>query len=188
MKPTFKHFLALTLLTLSASAAQAERSLEASSKHQLNLKGNFTRHSEQQATGNGFIRNTQVIRADGATASRTTRVENDPDNQTRTRLVNGVNFQGEAYSAQAVTQRTESGYTREASATNAQGKTVSRSVTADVDAQSGTVTKNIALTGPNGEVKSRQVVSTRQPVDNSPDANQANNGQADSGQADNSQP
>lgn len=167
MKPSIKHFLVLTLLTLTATAAQAERNLGASSKHQLNLKGNFTRHTEQQATDNGFIRNTRVIRADGATASRTTTVANDPDNQTRTRLVNGVNFQGETYSGQAVTQRTESGYTRESSATNAEGKTLSRSVNASIDREAGSITKDVSVTGPNGETRSHTVVKTRSPSEQS---------------------
>jgi hypothetical protein len=74
--------------------------------------------------------------------------------------MSGTNFNGESYSGQSTTRKTDTVFTRDATFTNTQGKTVSRHVDAVVNKDEGTVTKNISVIKPNGEATSKTVVKT----------------------------
>lgn len=152
----------LILCTLVASSAYAERKSGSVDKHRMTPKGSFTRHTEQVASDTGFTRNTVATRANGDTATRTMTLARDKEAGTRIREMSGTNFNGESYSGLSTTQKTDTGFTRDATFTNAQGKTASRHVDAVVNKDAGTVTKNISVTKPNGETTSKTVVKTAQ--------------------------
>ncbi len=145
---------ALSLLAGSVFA-DADRSHKRVKKHH---NPPVTRQVEQVRTENGFERDMTKTNAKGQTATRHTSVVNDKESKTRTRTVSGTNYNGGQYSGQRVTQKTENGYTRDSTFTNSQGKTTTRSVDATVDKQAGTVTKNISVTNPEGETKTKVVV------------------------------
>ncbi len=147
--------------SLGASSAFAKHHSGTVDKTRQTPNGTYTRHTEQTATANGFNRTSTATRPDGKTATRNLSVENNKDTGTRTKTISGTNFNGGSYSGQKVTQKTDSGYTRDASFTNAQGKTASRHVEATLDKDAGTVTKNITATHPNGETTTTTVVKTR---------------------------
>lgn len=155
----------LILCTLAASSAYAERKSGSFDKHRMTPKGSFTRHTEQVATDNGFTRNMVTTKANGDTATRHMTVTRDKEAGTRTREISGTHFNGTSYSGESVTQRTETGYTRDSTYVNSQGKTVTRHMDADIDKEAGTVTKNISVTKPNGETTNKTVVKTVQRED-----------------------
>lgn len=160
MKKTL--FCTFILCTLVASSAYAERKSGSLDKHRITPKGSFTRHTEQVATDTGFTRNTVITKPTGETASRTLTQVNDKDTGVRIREVSGTHFNGDSYSGQRVSQKTEDGFTRDSTLTNNQGKTASRHVDAVVDKEAGTVTKNISVTRPNGETTNKTLVKTVQ--------------------------
>jgi hypothetical protein len=60
-----------------------------------------------------------------------------------------------------VTQRTEDGYTRESTFTNAQGETATRSAVVVNDPESGTRTRDVTYTGVDGETRTVHDVAQR---------------------------
>lgn len=146
---------ALSLIVSSSVFADADGKRKRIKAHH---KPPVTRHVDQVRTENGFERDMTKTNAKGQTATRHTSVINDKETKTRTRTVTGTNYNGGEYSGQRVTQKTEDGYTRDATFTNSQGKTTTRSVDAVVDKDAGTVTKNISVTNPEGETKEKVVV------------------------------
>jgi len=151
----------LVVISLAASSAYAELHQGKHVRVGAHVQGEFTRQVQQKKTENGIVRNTVTTNAQGETATRTMTINNDKDAGTRTRTVEGTNFSGGSYSGQAVTQKTDDGFSRESSFTNAQGKTISKSMDVAVDKEAGTVTKNISVTHPNGEVSTKTQVTTR---------------------------
>ena len=67
-------------------------------------RGDYTRHTERQRTGNGHTR-TDTWTSDRGTATRTTEIVNDRANQTRTRSVDSTGPQGGTQSRDVVTTR-----------------------------------------------------------------------------------
>ena len=154
-------FTTALICSLATSSAFAKHHSGSVDKARQTAQGTFTRHVEQTATENGFNRTTTSTRADGKTATRQESVEYNKETETRTKTLSGTNFNGGSYSGQTVTQKTDTGFTRDSTKTNAQGKTASLHVDATVDKAAGTVSKNITTTKPNGETSTVTVVKTR---------------------------
>ncbi|MBK8187669.1 MAG: hypothetical protein IPK77_10775 [Cellvibrio sp.] len=147
--------IAALSLIASSVLADANPKQKRIKKHH---KPPVTRQVDRVRTENGFERDMTKTNAKGETATRHTSVVNDKETQTRTRTVTGTHYNGGEYSGQSVTQKTEDGYTRDATRTNSQGKTTTRSVDATIDKEAGTVTKNISVTNPEGETKDKVIV------------------------------
>jgi len=120
----------------------------------------MTRQTVQNATTNGFQRATNVTTGAGKMARRSVEASRDAASQTYSRTVDGVRMNGDTYSAERITQRTEDGFNRSLSRTNADGATASKQVDVAVNKDAGTLTKNTTVTGFNGEVHSSTVVKT----------------------------
>src|SRR3990167_817141 len=120
----------------------------------------YNRHTEQTATATGFNRSSTVTGPDGKTASRNVSGNRDAEAGTYSKSINGTRMNGDTYSGERVTQKTDDGYNRSSTRTNASGDTASKQVSAVVDRENGTLTKNISATGFNGETHSATVVKT----------------------------
>lgn len=151
----------LVLISLAASSVYAEPRHGKHLRLGAGVQGEFTRTIQQKPIANGVVRNTVTTNAQGETATRAVTLTSDNDAGTRTRIVEGTDFSGGNYSGQSVTQKTEEGFSRESSFTNAQGDTIRKSMDVVVDREAGTVTKNITVTHPNGEVTTKTNVTAR---------------------------
>lgn len=120
----------------------------------------LTRQTEQTATANGFRRDTTLSTDSGKTAQRSVLGSYDADSKTATRSVSGTRMNGDTYSSTRITQKTESGFNRSETQTNAAGNTATRQTEVVVDKEHQTVTKNISATGFDGETHSATVVKT----------------------------
>jgi hypothetical protein len=121
--------------------------------HKPRPQGSYTRHTEVQRTGHGHTRSDTWTGQDGKSATRNAEVVNDRANQTRTRDVEWTGPNGQQATRTDVTQHTDSGYTRNSTATGPKGGTTERDVVATHDAQTGTWVKDVAVTRtppPNG--------------------------------------
>ena len=107
----------------------------------------FSRTATTTRTENGVIRDVQASGPNGE-RSRHDEVVRDAATGTVSRTSNGVNANGE-WTASAVTTRTDNGFVREASRTNANGQTVSQSGEL-VRNDDGTWVRTQTTTGPNG--------------------------------------
>lgn len=175
MKTTHS-LIALSLLALLGAGAVEARERPQGGAHQPHQRGNFTsdssrtngdgktisRHTEQTASDNGFERKTTLTNAQGQTATRNVTGTLDKDSKTMTKTVEGTTFDGKTYSRETVKQKTDSGWTSESQATGPNGQSGSRSAIATVDKAAGTVTKDISVTHPNGEVTNKTVTKSRQ--------------------------
>jgi hypothetical protein len=101
-----------------------------------------TRTTGRQRTENGHTRTDTVSRADGATATRAAVVTNDKDAGTRARNVDYTGFDGQTRSVDRITTRTDGGYSRSTTVTNANGETATRDMTVSRDKESDTVTRS----------------------------------------------
>lgn len=169
-----KHLLALSLCTLvatssfadkpanrGASADHSQRSQmqqrhqgERAAKRERNQSGVVSRTSERQKTDNGFIQTTTKTNADGQTASRETTLVRDAETKTISKSTTGTNFNGDSYSQTSVKQKTDTGFTKTNSVTNAAGATATREVTLVRDPETKTATKTISGTNFNGDAYS----------------------------------
>lgn len=120
----------------------------------------LSRHTVQEATDTGFRRETRVTNPQGKTASRTVEASVDADAGIRTRSVEGTRMNGDTYSGERIAQRTEEGYNRVMSRTNAAGETASKEVSTRIDRANDTLTKNVRVTGFDGETHTTTVVKT----------------------------
>lgn len=107
----------------------------------------FSRTATTARTDSGVVRDVQASGPNGE-RSRHDEVVRDAATGTVSRTSNGVNGNGE-WSASAVTTRTENGFVREASRTNANGQTVSQSGEL-VRNDDGSWVRTQTTTGPNG--------------------------------------
>lgn len=96
-------------------------------------------------TDDGHTRNTTYTDAEGRTATRDAVVTRDAENRARTRDVTYTGRDGEQTQVNDVTQRTDSGYTRETTVTKPDGATGTRSVTVDCAKAAGNCTKDVAV-------------------------------------------
>jgi hypothetical protein len=141
--------LGLVLMTASAPAdagnGKAGKARHAqTSPQKARPQGDYTRHTEVRRTDNGHTRNDTWTGTRGTT-TRDATVVKDRENQTRTRNVDWTGPEGQQATRTDVTQRTETGYTRNSTATGPQGGTTAREVNATRDAESGTWTKDVTV-------------------------------------------
>ncbi|HSL70684.1 MAG TPA: hypothetical protein VK864_10615, partial [Longimicrobiales bacterium] len=80
---------------------------------------------------------------------------------TRTRDVTYTGVDGQTRTVNDVTQRTDDGFTRNSTYTNAQGETATRSAVVTNDRADGTRTRDVTYTGVNGQVSTAHTVTTR---------------------------
>jgi hypothetical protein len=115
-----------------------------SQAHKPRPPGDYTRHTEVRRTDNGHTR-TDTWTGERGTATRQAEVVNDRANRTRARNVEWTGPQGQQAKRTDVTQRTDSGYTRQSTATGPNGGIATRSVVATRDREAGTWTKDVTV-------------------------------------------
>ena len=166
-------------LAVSAAVASPLALAEQSRGSHHQLRGNFvadvtrttgdgrtlSRHTEQVRTEAGFRRESTFTNPAGKTASRVVEGSYDAANQTYTRTMEGVRANGDTYSSERITQKTEDGFNRTVNRTNADGLTASKQVEVSIDRDNQTITKNITATGFNGEVHTATVVKSHRSGD-----------------------
>ena len=140
--------VATQLAAVSAEARDARPRPGQSRPH-----GDYSHQSQVQRTTNGHTRSDTWTNAQGRTARRDAEVVNDKQAQTRTRDVQWQGPEGGQGSRRDVTQRTDDGYTRNSTATNAQGQTATRSATVVNDAATRTRSRNVTATGFDGSTR-----------------------------------
>ena len=96
-----------------------------------------------QRTEDGHTASRTLTNAAGETATRNTSVSNDRDAGVRTRESGFTTFDGRSGSSSTTTTRTDTGFTRESSATLPNGQTIERSVTKDCDREAGKCTTTV---------------------------------------------
>lgn len=96
-------------------------------------------------TDDGHMRSTTYTDAEGRTATRDAVVKRDAESGTSTRDVKYVGRDGQERTVNEVTQRTDTGYTRETTVTKPDGATGTRSVTVDCDKAAGNCTKDVEV-------------------------------------------
>ena len=107
--------------------------------------GSYSHQTQVQRTDNGHTRSDTWTDAEGRTASRNATVVNDKAAGTRTRDVERQGPEGQTATRHDETQRTENGYTRNSTATNAQGQTTNRTATASYDPSTQTWSRDVAV-------------------------------------------
>jgi len=140
----------LVMLAVAAVVAQFGASAaEAGSKGQRQASQrqseSYSHQTQVQRTASGHTRSDTWTSADGRTASRNATVVNDKAAGTRTRDVQRQGPEGQMATRHDETQRTENGYTRNSTATNAQGQTTIRNVTANKDPSTQTWTRDVSV-------------------------------------------
>lgn len=124
-------------------------------QHHARVQGDYSRESQVQRTANGHTRSETWTNSQGRTASREAVVTNDREAQTRTREVLWQGSEGRQASRQDMTQKTDAGFTRSSTATNAQGQTATRNATVVNDRDAGTRTRTVTATGFSGATRTR---------------------------------
>ena len=119
-KPTRPLLLMLASSVLLAQYGVAAEARDARAQH-ASQRGHadYTRQTQVQRTGTGHTRSDTWTNAQGKTASRNATVVNDKGSGTRTRDVRWQGPQGQQATRHDFTQRTDDGYTRSTTATNA---------------------------------------------------------------------
>ena len=174
--------LTLAMLTLVPALSLADRnasSITERASSQLQRVDRVQRQSAMHANGEsravsrdisraktdtGFTRNSSATNAQGQVASRDMVVTRDAESQSRTRETTGQRFDGSNYSGSAVVQKTDTGYTRNATRTNAEGEVASRSTEVSRDLESQTLSRT--TTGQNFDGGSYSASSVKQKTDN----------------------
>lgn len=156
----FGSIAAVTLLAVSGSAiardGQHQRGAQAPRVTQPH-----TRTTERQRTDTGHTRTDTVTRADGASATRNAVVTKDQEAGTRTRNVDYTGFDNKTRSVDSVATKTDDGFTRNTTATNAQGETATRDLTVSHDREAGTTTRSANYTTFDGRSGSKSDVIQR---------------------------
>lgn len=150
--------LAVAAGSAHAELLRARHNLAVDRTHVNAAGGIATRHLQQNVNANGFNRNLVKTNPQGQTATRTTDVVNDAAAGTHTRTVDGTTFAGKTYAGESVTAKTATGFTREGTFTGVNGNTGTRSADVSIDRDSGTLTKNVSTSGPNGNASTTTVV------------------------------
>lgn len=124
-------------LAVVAGSAHAERGGHrqnfSADRTRTTERGTFSSHTDQAVTQNGFTRDTTRTNPNGKTATRDMTVTNDPATQTHTRDISGTTMNGKTYSSESVTQKTDTGFTRDTTRTGPNGKTTTRDVDVTID-------------------------------------------------------
>ncbi len=123
-----------------------------------NEKGSGTRTIEQRVNDNGFTRTINTQFDDGRMAAKQITVIRDTENKTRTKEVTGTRLNGESFYKKSQLTKTDTGFIREGSTINAEGKTATRHVVATVNQDTGMVSKEITRVNFEGETTTETVV------------------------------
>jgi hypothetical protein len=158
-----KHLATMALVTLLAAgaAAQARDTARPRGAHANRATQPHTRTTERQRTESGRTRSDTVTRGDGSTASRRAEVVNDADTGTRTRNVDYTGFDGKARSVDRVSTKTDDGYTRETTATGANGQTATRNLDVSRNPETGTIHREANYSTSSGRTGSTSDVIQR---------------------------
>jgi hypothetical protein len=152
---------AVTVLALGVGAAVAGDGQRAHSRHVDRPNASYTRTTVKQRTENGRTRTDTVTGQNGRQATRSAVVTNDRAAGVRTRNVDYTGPKGGTGSVDTVTTRTDSGFTRNTTATNRQGETATRNMTLTRDREAGTVSREASYTTFNGKEGSMSSNRTR---------------------------
>ena len=148
------------ILALGSATAQARESGERT--HRAHVpQGSWSSHSERQRTPSGHETHTTWNGQNGKTATRDATVVNDRTAGSRTRDVSYTGPNGKQSLAHDVTQKTDNGYTRDSTYTNAKGQTATRNAVVTNDKDNGTRTRDATYTGVNGKTSTVDSVTTR---------------------------
>ncbi|MCU0760166.1 MAG: hypothetical protein MUF07_13345 [Steroidobacteraceae bacterium] len=123
--------------------------------------GGWPRTTETQRTENGRLRSDRWEGADGRSASRDVAVTRDREAGTRTRESAWTRPNGDAGNATTVTRRTDDGFTRNTTVTNAEGQVATRDVAVSRDREAGTATRSVDYSGFDGRSASVDATRTR---------------------------
>jgi hypothetical protein len=134
------------LFTFAGSSALARDNQRQRGNDRPRVTQPHTRTTERQRTENGHTRTDTWTAADGRSATRNAEVTNDREAGTRTRNVDYTGPNGNTASVDSVRTRTEDGFTRSTTVTNAQGETATRDLTVSRDKEAGTVTRDANYT------------------------------------------
>lgn len=113
------------------------------------------RRTTEQVAGQGhFQRTTQITTGQGKTASRKVQGQYDATTQTYTRTMEGTRPNGDTVSSIRQTTKTEDGFVRSQSRTNANGQVATKNVSVSVDHENQVQTRTVDATGYNGKTYS----------------------------------
>lgn len=115
------------------------------------------RDTVQKVTENGFTRHHTFTNSKGQTATKNISVVNDKIHGRHTHSMTGTTFDGRNFNKTSTTQKTDNGYIRQESFVTPEGKTGGKEVRGIVNKAEGTITKNITVNTPTGEVKQHSV-------------------------------
>lgn len=127
------------LMSVPTFARDAQRQRGA---HPPRATQQHTRTTERQRTETGHTRTDTWTGANGRTATRDAVVTNDRAAGTRTRNVDYTGPNGGTGSVDSVRTKTDDGFTRSTTATNAQGQTATRDLAVTRNPETGTVTRD----------------------------------------------
>ncbi|RLU01879.1 hypothetical protein [Ketobacter sp.] len=138
---------------LLISSAQAD-TLRHAQRHSFQTEVTRTagdrslRRTTEQVAGQGhFQRTTQFATGQGKTASRKVQGEYDAAAQTYTRTLESTRPNGDTVSSVRETTKTEDGFVRSQSRTNADGQMASKQVSVSVDHENQVQTRNVEASG-----------------------------------------
>ena len=156
--------LAVLLVTLVAPSEARERGAAgaragAGAAQGRRASGDWTRTTETQRTASRRTRSDRWEGADGKTASRDLAISRDREARTQTRESSWTRPNGDTGNATTVTTKTDDGYSRDTTVTNARGEIATRNVDVSRDQDAGTSTRSVDRTGFDG--RSASVDSTR---------------------------
>jgi len=159
MKKLIMSSIVILSFFVSGAFAEGERHHKPGKNHH---KPPVSRHVDQIRTENGFERNMTQTNDKGQTATKKTILVNDKENKVHTRTVSGTGYDGDTFSGEKVTRKTDNGFTEESTFTNAKGETKRRLVNAVVDREAGNITKNITSINEKGESNEKTIVKPLQ--------------------------
>lgn len=114
----------------------------------------WSRTTTHRRTDNGRASHDEWRHEDGRRVTRDVAVANDREAGTRTRSVEWVGPQGRTRSVDSVTTRSDDGFTRSTTVTNARGETATGELTVVHDREAGTRSVDIERTGFDGRSSS----------------------------------
>ena len=149
--------------SLWATGAQAD-TLRHAQRHSFQTEvtrtaGNRSlhRYTEQVAGKHQFQRSTDIVTGSGKTASRKIQGEYDAATKTYTRTMESTRPNGDTVSSVRETTKTDDGFVRTQTRTNADGQVASKAVVVSVDHENKVQTKNVEATGYHGKSYSASV-------------------------------
>lgn len=120
-------------------------------------RGSGTKTFEQRITDNGFTRSKRIELDDGRTATRDLVVSRDKEAGVRTKEVTGKRLDGSTYSGSSIRTKTDTGFTKAKTRTNAAGQTATKDVVATIDRDAGVMTKEITRVNFEGETSNKTI-------------------------------